>query len=58
MKKVKCKKEYGTWYYTKLEDFDLDGPIYVLFDEEHERVTNFGCYSDMKYYIETGIILG
>lgn len=60
MNKVKCKKEFGIWYYNKITpsiDNDLDAPIYELYDENKNLVNEFGSYGDMKYYIETGEIL-
>ena len=57
LKKVKCKKEFGVWYYTKITPSiynDLDASIYELYDENKKLVNEFGAYGDMKYYIETG----
>lgn len=55
MKKVRCKKELGVWYYKKIEDeYELDAPIYELYDSEQNFISTFGSYGDMKYYIETG----
>lgn len=57
LKKVKCKKEFGVWYYTIIKPNiynDLDGPIYNLYDINGKNVNEFGCYGDMKYFIETG----
>ena len=59
MKKVRCKKEFGVWYYEKTgTDFynELDAPIYTLYNAAGEYVNTFGSYGDMKLYIETGII--
>lgn len=59
MKKLRCKKEFGIWYYEKTaaDDYnDLDGAIYTLYNESGEYVNTFGCYGDMKLYAETGII--
>jgi hypothetical protein len=53
MKKLKCKKEYGEWFYRKITDYDLDAPIYELYDHNKVLVDNFGSYGDMKYYAET-----
>lgn len=58
LKKVKCKKEFGTWFYIKLQGGELDAPIYELYKEDGQFENTFGSYSDMKYYIETGIVLG
>lgn len=60
MKKLKIKKEYGVWYYKKIEATiynDLDAPIYELYDENQKLVNEFGSYGDMKYYAETGILI-
>lgn len=57
MKKVKCKKQYGVWYYKKIMPNvydDLDNPIYELYDSNQKLVSNFGSRGDMLYYIETG----
>lgn len=57
MKKVRCKKEFGVWYYKKINADDmnsLDAAIYELYDENQNFVSEFGSYGDMKYYIETG----
>jgi hypothetical protein len=57
MLKVKCKKQFGIWYYEKIQSDDLDAPIYELYDDKKRFVNTFVCYNDMKYYIETGEIL-
>jgi len=62
LKKLKCKKELGKWYYIKTEatiSNDLDAPIWSLYRDEdgEDFVNDFGSYGDMKYYIETGIVL-
>ena len=59
LKHLKCKKEYGEWYYTvePANGNDLVFPIYSLYNAEGEWVEDFGFYGDMKYYIETGIII-
>ena len=58
MKKLRCRKELGTWYYRKIvDDFELDAPYYELYDANGEWVQDFGFYKDMHYYIETGIIV-
>ena len=57
-KKVRCKKEFGSWFYKKVIGGDLDAPIYELYTDDKKYENTFGSYSDMKYYIETGIILG
>ena len=56
-KKVRCKKEFGIWFYKKVEGGELDAPIYELYKENGQFENTFGGYSDMKYYIETGIVL-
>ena len=58
-KKLRCKKEFGEWWYDKVEPNDwngLDATIYEL-HEKNGDITVFGSYGDMKYYVETGIIL-
>lgn len=60
MKKVKCKKQYGVWYYEKIMPNvynDLDAPIYELYNEKKEFVVTCGCYYEMIYYIETGEVI-
>lgn len=60
MKKLKCKKEFGVWYYEKISPNcynDLDAPIYELYDENQKLVNEFGSYGDMKYYVETGELI-
>lgn len=60
MKKLRCKKKYGNWYYEKeMPNLynDLDAPIYYLQKEDKTDGGVFGSYGDMKYYIETGIII-
>ena len=61
-KRVKCKKQFGVWYYKieKAERFGvarLDGDLYHLYNEKKEYENTFGSYEDMKYYIEYGEIL-
>jgi hypothetical protein len=61
MKQVRCKKEYGVWFYDKVvptDDNELDSPIYELSSEEDpSHCITFGSYNDMMFYIQTGIIL-
>lgn len=57
MKKLRCKKEYGIWYYKKVMSNDFDAPVYELYDENQKFVCDFAFYSDMKYYLETGVII-
>ena len=60
MTKLRCKKEYGTWFYEKeLATWQngLDAPVYHLFDEDRKFAESFGSYGDMKYFVETGIVL-
>lgn len=57
MKKLRCKKELGTWYYKKIVPTvynDLDAPIYELYNSDQEFEGSFGCYDEMKFYLETG----
>ena len=58
--KLRCKKQFGIWYYQKItpDRFSfLDGTVYNLYDGNGDFVATFGTYGDMKYYVETGIIL-
>lgn len=61
-KKLKCKKQFGNWFY-KIEYPEkygcccIDGNIYHLYNENKQEEQEFGSYGDMKYYVETGIIL-
>lgn len=57
MTKLRCKKEYGKWFYEKESSYDLDEPIYNLYNEEGKFISTFGGYNDMKYFVETGTIL-
>ena len=60
VKKLKCRKELGTWYYQKITPDAysfLDATVYNLYDGIGDFVATFGSYGDMKYYVETGIIL-
>lgn len=60
MKKFKCAKKYGIWYYIKMIPNaynDLDGAIYELYNEKKEFVGTFGSLDSIKYYVETGIML-
>lgn len=60
MKRLKCKKWCGVYYYNKIEADDingLDAPIYELYEVyngEKYFVDNFGSYGDMKYFVEHG----
>lgn len=57
MKKLKCKKEYGVWYYKKIAPNcynGLDAPIYELYDENLNLEITCGCYDEMKLYVSTG----
>lgn len=59
-KKLRCKKEYGTWLYAIVKPScwnDLDAPVYRLFNEQEEFVQDFAYYGDMKHYVETGEII-
>lgn len=60
LKKVKCKAALGTWYYYKSMPTrynDYDAPVYFLYDEYGVWQQNFGSHGDMKYFIETGIVI-
>ena len=36
---------------------DIDGVVYAMYDSNKNFIGNFAYYDDMKYYLETGIIL-
>lgn len=62
MKKLKCKKQFGTWYYKiiKAEKYGtcaIEFDTYELYNSKQEFVNVFGSYGDLKYFIETEIIL-
>ena len=53
-KKLRCKKEYGEWYYTSSKEWN-DGwvtMIYTLYDNNKNFVNEFWGYSEMKEYVE------
>lgn len=59
-KKLKCKAMLGTWYYRKslpTRYNDYDAPVYTLYDEYGVWQQNFSSHGDMKYFIETGIMI-
>ena len=58
MKKLKCKKQYGNWFYEIIRYDDVEFPIYVLQKEDKTDGGEFGSYGDMKHYVETGEVLG
>lgn len=60
MTRLKVKKEFGEFYYNIIKancTNELDADIYELYDKNHNFIANFGSYGDLKYYVETGIIL-
>ena len=62
MKKLKCKKIYGVWYYEiekpqKYGTCVLDAPVYHLYNDKKQYINVFGSYGDMKYFVETGKII-
>lgn len=57
IKKLRVKKEFGTWYYEKTRELDMEFDTYYLYNEKRECVGTFGIYNDMKYFIENGINL-
>lgn len=62
MKKLKCKKQFGNWYYkikkpSKFGTCALRFPVYLLIKEDGTDGGEFGSYGDMKHYVETGEIL-
>ena len=55
MKKLRCKKQFGTWYYEKImpDDYnDLDEPVWELYDENKKYVGTAGYYDELFYYVE------
>lgn len=46
------------WYAKELPDTygELDGVVYYLFNERGEYHGSFGKLSQMRYYVETGVI--
>ena len=57
MTRLKCKRQYGEWFYEKIlpdDSNDLDAPIYELYDQDQQHVDHFGSYGDMKHFVETG----
>ena len=62
MKKLKCKKQFGIWFYKiiKAERYGtcaIEFDTYELYNEKKEFVNTFGCYGDLKYFVEKGIVL-
>lgn len=60
MKKVRCKKEYGIWYYKKIlpnNNNDLNTAVYELYNDKTELVYTCSYYSSLIYYIQTGVEL-
>lgn len=57
MKRLRCKSDYGVWYYKKVmpNDYnDLDEPIYEMYDENQKFVGTAGSYYEMFYYVMYG----
>lgn len=53
MKKMRCRKELGIWYYTRITDFWKEvAPFYQLFDSEQTFIDDFDTYAEMRAYIE------
>ena len=62
MKKLKCKKQFGNWFYKiiKAEKYGscvIDFNIYELYNDKQEIINVFSSYRDLKYFVETKIIL-
>ena len=56
MQKLRIRKEFGTWFYEKEESYDLDAPIYHLYDDKQNYVGTFGIYHQMNEAIKHGNI--
>lgn len=57
LKKLRCKKEFGIWYYEKImpnEYNDFDAPVWDLYDENKKYIGIAGSYNEMLYYVEHG----
>lgn len=57
LKKLRCKKQFGTWYYKKVMPNvynDFDAPVYELYNDKKEFVFLCGYYSEMFMYVEYG----
>lgn len=62
MKKLKCKKQFGNWFYKiiKAEKYGrcaTEFDTYELYNDKQEFINVFGSYGDLKYFVETKIIL-
>ena len=62
MKKVKCKKKFGKWYYRiekaqKYASFRIDFDTYFLYNKELELENVFETYKEMKEYIKDNTII-
>lgn len=60
LKKLRIKKDYGTWYYEKCKEIDVDWYLYDLYEEVDDKkkyVGSFATYADMFYFIKYGINL-
>ena len=60
MKRLRCKKEFGVWYYKKvMPDIynDFDAPVWELYNDKKEFVVLCGFYYEMLYYVEYGDVL-
>lgn len=45
------RKEFGTYYYKKYVDDDLEGvPIYEIYDENKKWLANVGAFSQVREY--------
>lgn len=62
MKKLKYKKQFGNWFYKiikpeKYGSCAIDFNICELYNDNQEITNVFGSYRDLKYFVETKIIL-
>lgn len=46
MKKVRISKKYGMWFYKKEQDYDMEFPIYMVWNDNGECY-RLGSYDDM-----------
>lgn len=47
MKKVRLNKEYGVWFYNKIEERELEFPVYEFWNENKSEQYSVCKYSQM-----------